>query len=68
MMASGAGVFFAVWYAGPILAALHDVVPPHRRALATGAYLLAVHLLDVRAQETLQMLRDHPQPVFRGIG
>lgn len=41
----GAGVFFAVWYAGPILAALHDVVPPHRRATATGAYLLAVHLL-----------------------
>ncbi len=39
------GVFFAVWYAGPILAALHDVVPPHRRATATGAYLMTVHLL-----------------------
>jgi MFS family permease len=38
-------VYFASWYAGPILAALHDVVPPHRRAAATGIYLLAVHLL-----------------------
>lgn len=39
------GVFFNVWYIGPILAALHDVVPPRLRATATGAYFLLIHLL-----------------------
>jgi MFS transporter, Spinster family, sphingosine-1-phosphate transporter len=39
------GVFFNVWYVGPILAALHDVVPPRLRATATGAYFLLIHLL-----------------------
>jgi MFS family permease len=43
--AVGLGVFFNVWYVGPILAALHDVVPPQFRGTATGAYLLLVHLL-----------------------
>lgn len=44
-IACGVGVFFNVWYVGPILAALHDVVPPRYRGTATGAYLLLVHLL-----------------------
>jgi MFS transporter, Spinster family, sphingosine-1-phosphate transporter len=48
-LALAPGVFFAVWYVGPILAALHDVVPPHRRATATGAYLMCVHLLGSAA-------------------
>src|SRR6185503_7160880 len=39
------GVFFNVWYVGPILAALHDVVPPRLRATATGAYFFLIHLL-----------------------
>jgi len=41
----GAGVFFSSWYVGPILAALHDVVPPGKRGTVTGTYLLVVHLL-----------------------
>jgi MFS transporter, Spinster family, sphingosine-1-phosphate transporter len=41
----GAGVFFSSWYVGPILAALHDVVPPGKRGTVTGIYLLAIHLL-----------------------
>ena len=39
------GVFFSVWYVGPILAALHDVVPPNSRGTATGVYFLVIHLL-----------------------
>jgi MFS transporter, Spinster family, sphingosine-1-phosphate transporter len=39
------GVFFNVWYVGPILAVLHDVVPARLRATATGAYFLLIHLL-----------------------
>jgi MFS transporter, Spinster family, sphingosine-1-phosphate transporter len=37
------GAFFAVFYIGPILAALHDVVPSELRATATGAYFFAIH-------------------------
>ena len=44
-VALGLGVFFNVFYVGPVLAVLHDVVPPHRRGIATGAYLLLIHLL-----------------------
>lgn len=39
------GAFFAVFYIGPILAALHDVVPAELRATATGAYFFAIHAL-----------------------
>ena len=39
------GVFFGAFYIGPILAALHDVVPPELRATATGAYFFAIHAL-----------------------
>jgi MFS family permease len=41
----GLGVYFMTWYIGPILAALHDVVPAQRRAAATGAYFFLIHLL-----------------------
>jgi len=41
----GIGVFFNVWYVGPILAALHDVVPPRLRATVTGAYFFLIHAL-----------------------
>jgi MFS transporter, Spinster family, sphingosine-1-phosphate transporter len=44
-IALGLGVFFNVWYVGPILAALHDVVSPLRRATYTGVYFLVIHLL-----------------------
>jgi MFS family permease len=44
-VALGTGVFFNAWFAGPILAALHDVVPPTQRGAVTGAYLMAIHLL-----------------------
>jgi MFS family permease len=39
------GSTFAVFYAGPIIAALHDVVPPELRATVTGGYFFAIHLL-----------------------
>jgi MFS family permease len=39
------GAFFATFYIGPILAALHDVVPVELRATATGAYFFAIHVL-----------------------
>lgn len=39
------GIFFIVWYVGPILAVLHDVAPSRYRATATGIYLTVVHLL-----------------------
>lgn len=39
------GVFFTTWYIGPILAALHDVVPANNRAAATGAYFFLIHML-----------------------
>jgi MFS family permease len=38
------GLFFIVWYVGPILAVLHDVAPFRYRATATGIYLTVVHL------------------------
>jgi MFS family permease len=41
----GIGVFFNVWYVGPILAALHDVVPARLRATITGAYFFLIHAL-----------------------
>jgi MFS transporter, Spinster family, sphingosine-1-phosphate transporter len=37
------GVCFGAFYIGPILAALHDVVPHDLRATATGAYFFAIH-------------------------
>jgi len=43
--AMGIGVLFTSFYVGPILAALHDVVPPSKRGTATGIYLLVIHLL-----------------------
>ena len=43
--AMGLAVFFMSWYVGPILAALHEVVGVDQRGVATGAYLLLVHLL-----------------------
>ncbi len=39
------GALFAVMYVGPILAALHDVVPLELRATVTGAYFFAIHAL-----------------------
>ncbi len=44
-IALGLGVFFNVWYIGPILAALHDVVPVHLRATVTGIYFCLIHAL-----------------------
>jgi MFS family permease len=41
----GVGMFFNVWFVGPILAALHDVVPTRLRATITGAYFFLIHAL-----------------------
>ena len=49
------GVFFATWYVGPILAAVHEVVPADARGIATGLYFFLVH-----------MLGDAISPVFVG--
>jgi MFS family permease len=38
-------MFFNVWFVGPILAALHDVVPNRLRATVTGAYFFLIHAL-----------------------
>jgi MFS transporter, Spinster family, sphingosine-1-phosphate transporter len=52
-VAIGLGVFFASFYVGPILAALHDVVPEHQRGAATGLYLLLIHLLGDAISPTI---------------
>jgi MFS family permease len=56
----GIGVFFVSWYVGPVFAALHDVVPPHHRATATGAYLFLVHALgDGISPGVVGIIKDH---------
>lgn len=45
LVAIALGTFFNSFYVGPILAALHDVVPEAKRGTATGIYLLLIHLL-----------------------
>lgn len=39
------GIFFYVWYTGPIIAILHDVVPYRYRATIAAAYIFGIHLL-----------------------
>lgn len=54
------GVFFISWYIGPVFAALHDVVAPHHRATATGAYLFLVHALgDGISPGVVGIVKDH---------
>jgi MFS family permease len=54
------GVFFISWYVGPVIAALHDVVAPHHRATATGAYLFLVHALgDGISPGVVGIIKDH---------
>jgi MFS family permease len=38
-------IFFMVWYTGPIIAVLHDVVPPDLKATAQAWYIFLIHLL-----------------------
>jgi MFS transporter, Spinster family, sphingosine-1-phosphate transporter len=38
-------IFFMVWYTGPIIAVIHDVVPPDVKATAQALYILLIHLL-----------------------
>ena len=38
------GVFFFVWYVGPIIAVLHDVVPYKFRGLVVAIYVFAIHI------------------------
>ena len=60
MLALGVGVFFISWYVGPVIAALHDVVAPHHRATATGAYLFLVHALgDGISPGIVGIIKDH---------
>ncbi len=49
----GVGMFFGSWYVGPILAALHDVVPAGKRGTVTGIYLLLIHLLGDAISPTI---------------
>lgn len=63
------GVFFNVWYVGPILAALHDVVPSRYRGTATGVYLLAVHLLgDAFSPTIVGAVSQHTHSLKLGLG
>ena len=37
-------IFFMVWYTGPIIAVIHDVVPPDLKATAQALYIFLIHL------------------------
>jgi MFS family permease len=37
-------IFFMVWYTGPIIAVIHDVVPPDVKATAQALYIFLIHL------------------------
>ena len=39
------GIFLMVWYTGPIIAVIHDVVPNDVKATAQALYILLIHLL-----------------------
>ncbi|HSF32360.1 MAG TPA: MFS transporter, partial [Candidatus Tectomicrobia bacterium] len=39
------GIFVMVWYTGPIIAVIHDVVPADVKATAQALYVLLIHLL-----------------------
>jgi MFS transporter, Spinster family, sphingosine-1-phosphate transporter len=39
------GIFLMVWYTGPIIAVIHDVVPGDVKATAQALYVLLIHLL-----------------------
>ena len=39
------GIFLLVWYTGPIIAVIHDVVPADVKATAQALYILLIHLL-----------------------
>jgi predicted MFS family arabinose efflux permease len=39
------GIFFMVWYTGPVIAVIHDVVPADVKATAQALYILLIHLL-----------------------
>jgi predicted MFS family arabinose efflux permease len=39
------GIFVMVWYTGPIIAVIHDVVPTDVKATAQALYVLLIHLL-----------------------
>jgi predicted MFS family arabinose efflux permease len=39
------GIFSMVWYTGPIIAVIHDVVPSDVKATAQALYILLIHLL-----------------------
>ena len=38
-------IFFMVWYTGPVIAVIHDVVPPDLKATAQALYIFLIHLL-----------------------
>jgi predicted MFS family arabinose efflux permease len=39
------GIFLMVWYTGPIIAVIHDVVPADVKGTAQALYVLLIHLL-----------------------
>jgi MFS family permease len=39
------GIFLMVWYTGPVIAVIHDVVPADVRGTAQALYILLIHLL-----------------------
>jgi MFS transporter, Spinster family, sphingosine-1-phosphate transporter len=39
------GIFLMVWYTGPVIAVIHDVVPADVKATAQALYILLIHLL-----------------------
>jgi MFS family permease len=65
--ALGLGVFFNVFYVGPILASLHGVVAPDRRGLATGTYFLVIHLLGDAISPTIVGILDEAYSLRVGL-
>jgi len=54
------GIFFMVWYMGPIIAVIHDAVPSEVRATAQGLYIFLIHLFgDTPSPAMIGWLADH---------
>lgn len=71
------GIFFMVWYTGPIIAVIHEVVPTELKATAQGLYIFLIHLFgDTPSPWIVGWLADSvslqsallPLPILNVIG
>lgn len=70
-------IFFMVWYTGPIIAVIHEVVPTELKATAQGLYIFLIHLFgDTPSPWIVGWLADSvslrtallPLPILNVIG